>query len=59
VDEAFVRFYYTTRRRAARALARTATAYVLIVSSVVAIVGCAFAGPLSEVVLGHRDTRSC
>ena len=34
----------------------TATAYVLIVSSLVAIIAAAFAGPLSQVVLGYRDT---
>jgi O-antigen/teichoic acid export membrane protein len=57
VDEAFVRFYYHDEDPERRErLARTATAFVLIVSSLVAMVGCAFAGPLSELVLGYRDT---
>lgn len=57
VDEAFVRFYFHDEDPARRErLARTATAYVLLASTAVALLAGAFAGPLSQLVLGHRDT---
>jgi len=59
VDEAFVRFYFHDEDLARRErLARTATAYVLLASSAVAGVAAALAGPLSELVLGHRDVTT-
>jgi O-antigen/teichoic acid export membrane protein len=59
VDEAFVRFYFHDDDPARRErLARTATAYVLLASSIAAGVAGALAGPLSELVLGHRDATT-
>jgi O-antigen/teichoic acid export membrane protein len=59
VDEAFVRFYFHDEDPARRErLARTATAYVLLASTAVAGAAAALAGPLSELVLGHRDATT-
>lgn len=59
VDEAFVRFYFHDEDPARRdRLARTAAAYVLLASTAVAGVAAALAGPLSELVLGHRDATT-
>jgi O-antigen/teichoic acid export membrane protein len=56
VDEAFVRFYFHDEDRERREhLARAASGYVLLASTLVAGIGAAFAGPLSEAVLGFRD----
>ncbi len=56
VGEAFVRYHYEQADDAGRnALARRAVGFLLAVSSAVALLLLAFAGPLSEVVLDHRD----
>jgi O-antigen/teichoic acid export membrane protein len=55
--EAFVRFYYDdadTERR--DRVARAATGVVLLATTAVALVAAALAGPLSELILGFRDT---
>ncbi|MDX6649869.1 MAG: hypothetical protein QOJ97_1820 [Solirubrobacteraceae bacterium] len=55
--EAFVRFYYDDAAPAARErITRAATGVVLTTTTVVAALAAAFAGPLSELVLGFRDT---
>lgn len=55
--EAFVRFYYDSADRVERdRVARAATGLVLIATSVTALAAAAFAGPLSQLVLGFRDT---
>ncbi len=56
IGEAFVRFHYEQADDAGRnALARRAVGFLLAVSSAVALLLLAFAGPLSEVVLDRRD----
>jgi O-antigen/teichoic acid export membrane protein len=55
--EAFVRFYYEdadARRR--DQVARAASGLVLLVTTAAALLAAALAGPLSELVLGFRDT---
>jgi O-antigen/teichoic acid export membrane protein len=55
--EAFVRFYYDDADPERRdRVARAATGVVLGATTVVALVAAALAGPLSELVLGFRDT---
>ena len=55
--EAFVRFYYDDADPQRRdRLARAASGLVLLATTAVAIVAAVFAGPLSELVLGFRDT---
>src|SRR3954469_1099996 len=55
--EAFVRFYYDDADADERdRVARAATGLVIGATTLVAIVCAAFAGPLSELVLGFRDT---
>jgi O-antigen/teichoic acid export membrane protein len=55
--EAFVRFYYDDATPAARErITRGATGVVLALTTLVAGVAAALAGPLSELVLGFRDT---
>lgn len=55
--EAFVRFYYDDAEPAARErITRAATGTVLAVTTLAAALAAAFAGPLSELVLGFRDT---
>ena len=57
VDEAFVRFYFHDEDRDRREhLARAASGYVVLASTVVAGGAVIFAGPLSEAVLGFRDS---
>jgi len=57
--EAFLRFYFSDSDRERRdALARRAVAFLLIASTVAAVVLAVFAGPLSRVVLSHRDTTT-
>ena len=52
-----MRFYYLDEDPQRRLhLARAATAYVLLASSLVAVAAAPLAGPLSELVLGHRDS---
>lgn len=60
VGEAFIRFYFDDHDEARRErIARTATATVAWTSTVVAVVACIFAAPLSELLLGlsagHSD----
>ena len=54
--ESFLRFYYSdadpTRRDA---LARRATGFLLLTTTIVSIVLAVFAAPLSKIVLGYRD----
>ncbi len=55
--EAFVRFYFDDAAPAARErLTKAATGVVLAVTTLVAALAAALAGPLSELVLGFRDT---
>src|SRR4051794_12305603 len=55
--EAFVRFYYDDSDTEERdRVARSATGVVLLATTAVAIVCAALAGPLSELILGFRDT---
>lgn len=55
--EAFVRFYYDDADRDERdRVARAATGLVLIATTITALLAAAFAGPLSQLVLGFRDT---
>src|SRR5687767_8893327 len=55
--EAFVRFYYDDAEPAVRdRVTRAATGTVLALTTLVALVAAACAGPLSELVLGFRDT---
>lgn len=56
IGEAFVRFYFDDEDSARRdRIARTATATVAWTTTLAALVAVAFAGPLSKLVLGHRD----
>jgi O-antigen/teichoic acid export membrane protein len=56
IGEAFVRFWFDDDEHARRLdLARTATAWTLYTSTAVALVALAFAGPLSVLLLNHRD----
>lgn len=55
--EAFIRFYYEGAEHAERErVARAATGLVLMTTTAAAAAGAVFAGPLSELVLGFRDT---
>jgi O-antigen/teichoic acid export membrane protein len=56
VGEGFVRFYFSDSdpERQTR-LARAATGFVAVVSTACALIALAFAGPLSDLVLGFRD----
>jgi O-antigen/teichoic acid export membrane protein len=56
VGEGFVRFYFadTDPARQVR-IARAATGFVALASTAAGLVALAFAGPLSELVLGFRD----
>jgi O-antigen/teichoic acid export membrane protein len=55
--EAFVRFYFDDAAPQARErITRAATGTVLALTTVVAALAAALAGPLSELVLGFRDT---
>jgi O-antigen/teichoic acid export membrane protein len=59
IIEAFLRFYFTDEGQARRdALARRAVRFLLAASSVAAVVLALFAGPLSKLVLSHRDTKT-
>ncbi len=56
--EAFVRFYYEDADPERRdRVARSATGVILGVTTVVSIVCAIFAGPLSDLILGFRDTN--
>jgi O-antigen/teichoic acid export membrane protein len=56
LGEAFVRFYFTDRDEQRRArIARTVTATVAWTTTLAALVALAFAGDLSQLILGSRD----
>ena len=58
VGEAFIRFYFTDSDEQRRArIARTATATVAWTTTLAALLALAFAGPLSQLLLGFRDTE--
>jgi O-antigen/teichoic acid export membrane protein len=55
--EAFLRFHFSDEDPERRqALARRAVGFLLVTTTVVAAALAAVAGPLSELILGHRDT---
>ncbi len=57
--EAFLRFYFTDEDPERRdALVRRATGFLLLATTVVAVVLAVFAAPLSRIVLSHRDTAT-
>jgi O-antigen/teichoic acid export membrane protein len=59
IGEAFVRYHYADEDRARRdALARRATGFLLAASTLAALLLAAFAAPLSQLVLGHRDVST-
>ena len=54
--ESFLRYHFTDADQARQdALARRAVAFTLLTTTVVSLVLAAFAGPLSEIILSHRD----
>ncbi|HEY1519276.1 MAG TPA: oligosaccharide flippase family protein, partial [Solirubrobacteraceae bacterium] len=54
--ESFLRYYYTDADQERRdALARRATGFLLVTTTVVSVVLALLAAPLSKVVLGYRD----
>jgi O-antigen/teichoic acid export membrane protein len=56
IGEAFVRFYFDDADPARRdRLARTTTGFVLVTTTVAALVAVALAGPVGELLLGLRD----
>ncbi|MEA2142516.1 MAG: hypothetical protein QOI64_946, partial [Solirubrobacteraceae bacterium] len=55
LGEAFVRFHFQTPEDERDRLARTTTAGVLLVSTVVALLAAVLAGPLSTLLLGFED----
>jgi O-antigen/teichoic acid export membrane protein len=56
IGEAFVRFYFDDADIARRdRLARTTTGFVLVTSSLTAVVAVALAGPIGELLLGIHD----
>jgi O-antigen/teichoic acid export membrane protein len=58
IGEAFIRFYFTDSDEARRArIARTAMAAVAWTTTLAALLAVAFAGPLSQLLLGFRDTE--
>jgi O-antigen/teichoic acid export membrane protein len=57
--EAFLRFYFTDSDQERRdALARRAVAFLLVATTVVAVILAALAGPVSRIVLGYRDVTT-
>jgi O-antigen/teichoic acid export membrane protein len=56
IIEALLRFYYRHTDRAQAEVVRTSVAFLLLTTTAGALVVAAFAGPLSELLLGHRDT---
>jgi O-antigen/teichoic acid export membrane protein len=59
IIEAFLRFYFTDENQERRdALARRAVRFLLVTSTLAAAALAAAAGPLSQVVLSHRDTTT-
>jgi O-antigen/teichoic acid export membrane protein len=56
IGEAFVRFWFDDEDHARRLdLARTVTSWTLYASTAVTLLGLAFAGPLSQLILAHDD----
>ena len=55
LGEAFVRFHFQTPPAERDRLARTTTAAVLLVTTLVALVALVFAGPLARLLLGFED----
>jgi O-antigen/teichoic acid export membrane protein len=59
IIEAFLRFYFSDTDQDRRdALARRATLFLVVVTTVVAAALAAASGPLSKLVLSHRDTTT-
>jgi O-antigen/teichoic acid export membrane protein len=59
IGEAFVRFYYADEEPARRdALARRAVGFLVVATTLAAGLCAAFAGPLSEALLVHRDATT-
>jgi O-antigen/teichoic acid export membrane protein len=57
--EAFLRFYFTDPDQDRRdALARRAVVFLLIATTIVAVILAVLAGPVSQVVLGYRDVTT-
>jgi O-antigen/teichoic acid export membrane protein len=57
--ESFLRFYFTDEDRERRdALVRRTTGFLLLATTVAAVLLAAFAGPHSKLVLGHRDVTT-
>ncbi len=57
--EAFLRFYFTDEDQARRdALVRRTFVFLLVATTIAAVVLAALAAPLSKLVLGHRDTTT-
>jgi O-antigen/teichoic acid export membrane protein len=55
--EAFLRFHFSDTDRERRdALARRAVGFLLVATTVASVALAALAGPLSRLILGHRDT---
>jgi O-antigen/teichoic acid export membrane protein len=56
IIESFLRFYFTDEDRERRdALVRRSFVFLLVTTTIASIVLAALAGPLSKIVLGHRD----
>ena len=56
IIESFLRFYFTDEDRERRdALVRRSFLFLLVTTTIASIVLAALAGPLSKIVLGHRD----
>lgn len=56
IVEAFVRFWYLDEDEARRnRVARAATGFLLLATTVCAVPAIVFAAPLSQLILGHRD----
>ena len=59
IIEAFLRYYFTDEDPERRdALVRRAFVFLLVATTITSAVLAALAGPLSKVVLGHRDTTT-
>ena len=57
--ESFLRFYFTDEDPVRRdALVRRTASFLLVATTIVAAVLAVFAGPLSQIVLSHRDTTT-
>jgi O-antigen/teichoic acid export membrane protein len=59
IIEAFLRYYFADLDQERRdALARRSILFLLVTTTVVSVALAAAAGPLSKLVLGHRDTKT-